>query len=263
MPPVGRAAPEGAQGRLGVAGYRRAKNRRLRDSRHKRDLDRVPSAAAPRVEVHLPGSPSPGVDQLIEITLHNRDPLPVGHTGRLRSSDFAAGEGTRVTAELRATRRLHHDAPVQDHAKCRGIASAGGWLRQAISTHLFNLTLVAAVVELSRLGQDAVLTGAVHLALDHEWERGSTSGGDTRPAPEVADLGLAVAAVTTECAQRRSFPVLAHRVTVLGSTWKSAATSAGVNRASVSTSRRVIGPPSDERSETSILGHLSKKWKSS
>jgi len=115
-------------------------------------------------------------------------------------------QGTRVTAEFRATRRLHHDAPVQDHAKCRGIARAGGWLRQAISAHLFNLTLVAAVVELSRLGQDAVLTGAVHLALDHEWERGSTSGGDTRPAPEVADLGLAVAAVTTECAQRRELP---------------------------------------------------------
>ena len=175
--------PKGHRADWGFAGYRRAKNRRLRDSRHKRDLDRVPSAAAPRVEVHLPGSPGPGVDQLIEITLHNRDPLPVGHTGRLRSSDFAAGEGTRVTAELRATRRLHHDAPVQDHAKCRGIARVGGWLRQAISAHLFNLTLVAAVVEHSPLGQDAVLTGEVHLALDQAWERTANVRGRYPPRP--------------------------------------------------------------------------------
>ena len=92
-------------------------------------------------------------------------------------------QGTRVTAEFRATRRLHHDAPVQDHAKCRGIARVGGWLRQAISAHLFNLTLVAAVVEHSPLGQDAVLTGEVHLALDQAWERTANVRGRYPPRP--------------------------------------------------------------------------------
>src|SRR5665647_3800844 len=53
-------------------------------------------------------------------------------------------QGTRVTAEFRATRRLHHDAPVQDHAKCRGIARAGGWLRQAISAHPVSYTHLRA-----------------------------------------------------------------------------------------------------------------------
>ena len=52
-----------------------------------------------------------------------------------------------------------------------GIARAGGVLAQAISAHLGALTLVAPLVELSPLAEDAVVTGAVHLALDEAWQR--------------------------------------------------------------------------------------------
>lgn len=57
-----------------------------------------------------------------------------------------------------------------------GIARAGGVLTLAISAHLGELTLVPPVVELSPLAQDAVITGAVHLALDEAWQLADRAG---------------------------------------------------------------------------------------
>lgn len=63
-----------------------------------------------------------------------------------------------------------------------GIARAGAVLTQAISAHLNDLTLVAPVVELSPLAQDAVVMGAVHLAIDQAWEHAAPRQ-VARPAP--------------------------------------------------------------------------------
>ena len=57
-----------------------------------------------------------------------------------------------------------------------GIARAGGVLTRAISARLDELTLVPPVVELSPLAQDAVVTGAVHLALDEAWQLADRAG---------------------------------------------------------------------------------------
>src|ERR1035437_8640971 len=56
-----------------------------------------------------------------------------------------------------------------------------------------------------------------------------------------------------------SFPARAQRVTVVGATRKSAATSAGVSRASPSTEWLVMGPPMLHGSDMSILGHVRDK----
>lgn len=56
-----------------------------------------------------------------------------------------------------------------------GVARAGEVLLAAVRRHLAELTLTPPRVELSALAEDTVLTGALHLALDHIWhERLST-----------------------------------------------------------------------------------------
>ena len=93
------------------------------------------------------------------------------------------------------------------------------------------------------------IRSAATMALTGAEVRASKSGGDISPVPQAADLRVTVAAVTPSVRSVVSFPALAHRVTVLGFTWKSWATSADVSKGSTSTFSRGIGPRSAARSE--------------
>jgi predicted NBD/HSP70 family sugar kinase len=59
-----------------------------------------------------------------------------------------------------------------------GIARAGDILHEVVGRHLAELTLIPPRVELSSLAEDATLTGAFRMALDHVWQRELTTASE-------------------------------------------------------------------------------------
>lgn len=57
-----------------------------------------------------------------------------------------------------------------------GVARAGDVLLHALDRHLARLTLVRPRLELSTLAENATLTGAFHMALDHVWQAELSAG---------------------------------------------------------------------------------------
>jgi predicted NBD/HSP70 family sugar kinase len=63
-----------------------------------------------------------------------------------------------------------------------GLARAGDTLLQAVTRHLGPLVLTPPRVELSKLAEDAVLSGALRIALDRVWEESADSDPSVPPA---------------------------------------------------------------------------------
>jgi predicted NBD/HSP70 family sugar kinase len=63
-----------------------------------------------------------------------------------------------------------------------GLARAGHTLLEAVTRHLAPLVLTPPRVALSRLAEDAVLSGALRIALDRVWEQSADSDPSVPPA---------------------------------------------------------------------------------